>query len=240
MTIDFQPIYTSYKNDQEVSEVMIKKVLEIVPKASDFYDSVRDRMTTHCKSFMILPARIERACALFEDNTLYIKFRYQVNSDEFPCTARCLSVDSVSCSSHHYTARQERRGFAPRIIEVFSHPHCRKIAAAWGLSELEGKYRSKSAISARLKFKYTEKYHRDWECILNIVWTLSTFPEMYERRVELNGYETYKDSIEELLSIVQSIDTMINTPQEVFTCMEAVVEKLVLRGMPRIKVQYPF
>jgi hypothetical protein len=240
MNIEFQQIYTSYKTDKEVSDAMVKKCFEIVPKASDFFVSIRERMTTHGKPLMILPAGIERACTLFEYDALCIKFSYQVDSGKFPSyLVHELGEADYLSRGFPKTLDEEERGFAPRIIECFSHPHCRKVAATWGLSELEGAFRSEIEIEARLKQDYMKDHTPEWKRIMDIVWTISTFPELYDRRIEMNGYVAYKESIEELLSII-SVNTMEVTPQEVFTCMESVVKKLEARDMPQIKVQYPF
>jgi hypothetical protein len=240
MIIDFQTIYTSYRTDQEVSDAMIKKVLDIVPEASEFYNSVRNRMTTQGKAFMILPAGIERACTLIEYDALCIKFSYQVGSGKLPSyLVHELGEADYLSRGFPKTLDEEERGFAPRIIECFSHPHCRRVTEDLGLSGLEGEFRSEDEIEARLKLDYLKEHTPEWKRILDIVWTISTFPELYDRRIEINGYVTYKESIEELLSII-SVNTIEVTPQEVFTRMELVVEKLEARGMPQIKVQYPF
>lgn len=241
MIIDFQPIYTSNKKEEDVSDAMIDKVLEIVPVASEFFISIRDRMTEQGKPFMIIPADIKGACTCFEYDTLYIKFSYQVDSDKLPSyLVHELGEADYLSKRFPKTIDPEERQIAPKIVEIFSHPHCRRIAAAWGLSELEGEFRSEAAISAWLNCKYTKEYNRDWECIMRIVWAISTFPELYDRRTELDGYATHRECIEELLSLVQSVDTMQNTTQEVLSCMEAVVDILVSKGMPRFTVQYPF
>lgn len=240
MNIEFQQIYTSYKTDKEVSDAMVQKCLGIVPEASDFFDSIRDRMTTYGKPFMILPAGINGACTLVEDDALCIKFSYEVDSGKFPSyLVHELGEADYLSKGFPKTLDEEERGFAPRIIECFSHPHCRRVAAAWGLSELEGEFRSEMEIEARLKQDYMKDYTPEWKRIMDIVWTISTFPELYNRRNEMNGYVAYQESIEELLSII-SVNTIEVTPQEVFTRMILVVEKLEARGMPQIKVQYPF
>ncbi|MEW4425870.1 hypothetical protein AB1I68_00080 [Paenibacillus pabuli] len=240
MNSEFQQIYTSYRTDQEVSDAMVKRCFEIVPEASKLFDSIQERITTHGKSLMILPAGIERACTIFEYDALYIKIGHDVDLGKFPSyLVHELGEADYLSSRFPETLDEEERGFAPRIIECFSHPHCRRVAAAWGLTELEGEFRSEREIEARLDQDYMKDYSPEWKRIMDIVWTICTFPELYDRRSEMNGYVAYSESIEELLSII-CVNTIEITPQEVFPRMEMVVEKLTARGMPQIKVQYPF
>ncbi|PWV95292.1 hypothetical protein DFQ01_1284 [Paenibacillus cellulosilyticus] len=241
MTINFLHIYTGYRTDKEVTGAMVKECFEIVPQAFDFFVSIRDRMTTHGKPLMILPAGIKKACTLFEYDALYIKFSYEVDSDKFPSyLVHELGEADYLSRGFPKTIDEEERDFAPRIIECFSHPHCRSVATTWGLSNIEGEFRSEMEIEALIKKDYVKDYPYEWECIMMIVWAISTYPELYDQRAEMKGYEIHKDIIEELLSIIQSVNTLNDTPQEVFACMESVVEKLETQGMPPIKVQYPF
>lgn len=99
---------------------------------------------------MILLAGIKGACTLVEDDTLCIKFSYELDLGKMPSyLVNELGEANYLSRGIQTTLDEEERGFAPRIIECFSHPHCRRVAEAWGLSELEGEFRSEMEWSLR-------------------------------------------------------------------------------------------
>lgn len=96
-----------------------------------------------------------------------------------------------------------------RLIELLSHPHCRKLSMSFGLSEIEGLFRNNAnEICIYSHNNNPEKYDYGWQKLLGVVWYLITYPDLWELRERLDLYCEYKEVIDEIIEIVSQTDTM--------------------------------
>jgi hypothetical protein len=96
-----------------------------------------------------------------------------------------------------------------RLIELFSHPHCRKLSMSFGLSEIEGLFRNNAnEICIYNHNNNPEKYDYGWQKLLGVVWYLITYPDLWEIRERLDLYSEYKEVIDDIIEIVSSTNTM--------------------------------
>ncbi|PYF05634.1 hypothetical protein [Ureibacillus chungkukjangi] len=96
-----------------------------------------------------------------------------------------------------------------RLIELFSHPHCRRLSMSFGLSEIEGLFRNNAnEICINNHNNNPEKYDYGWQKLLGVVWYLITYPDLWELRDRLDLYCEYKEVVDEIIEIVSLTDTM--------------------------------
>ncbi len=98
-----------------------------------------------------------------------------------------------------------------RLTELFSHPHCRKVAQEYGLEAVEGTFRS-NCPAAQLIQNYQERcetsyYVHKWERLVGLIWYLVTFPELLQLKHEFEEYAGNAGIIERVLEVSQRADT---------------------------------
>jgi hypothetical protein len=112
-----------------------------------------------------------------------------------------------------------------RIIELFSHPHYRRISKEFGLEDLEGAIRQGELDRWIIKHNHPNTYEYGYEKIISVPHYLCTIPELSVRKEELQLYNEYSDLIEQVVSIAINTNTM-GEPLEVEESLEQVLTLL--------------
>jgi len=113
-----------------------------------------------------------------------------------------------------------------RIIELFSHPHCRRLAEIFGLEEVEGLYRNNANDICIHNHNEKSKYDYGWQKLLGVAWYLLTYPDLWEFRKRLATYCEFADTIDEICEIVNNTDTMSNDINLVEESMQRIINVL--------------
>lgn len=222
-------------NRKEVSNAFFTELLQIFPETKDLYESVAYKASLISK--FIGFSTIKKESAEF---TAYTK---NFDKEIEICVTSPITIEKGSSIIVHelgeadYGASQYPYLFDPpigemyRIVEIFSHPHIRQLSAKYKLEQIEGRFREELAESY-INFNYVEEYVKEWKITLMISWAMITFPEIEARKESIKGYFERKESIEKIIKIRKSVNTLVNNMDEVRVVFEEVIKALMEIGMP--------
>ncbi|EAR68589.1 hypothetical protein B14911_03364 [Bacillus sp. NRRL B-14911] len=241
MLIDLLSIEDSCRTQKEsekftnVNDCLISELIKLVPESKELFNAV---ICKALKCNKILKIRIaKKADSSFEAYTKSYKNEITI------CLTSPIELEKLSSILVHelgeadYVTSQFPFLDDPeiqemyKIVEIFSHPHIRQLATYHKLESIEGLYRER-LTEFFLHNDYIKEYLKPWKIILMICWAIQTFPVIKEYKENLKGYQDYKNSVERILVIRDSLNTNFCTKEEVRFAFEEIVEHLESLGMP--------
>lgn len=115
--------------------------------------------------------------------------------------------------------------FYNKIVELFSHPHCRRLASEYSLAEVEGTYRVNAVERCIFNHNNPENYSTGWEKLIGLAHYLCTYPELHQHRQRLDLYTEFNVVVDNIIHIVEDTNTY-GEPEVVECSMNQVIEQL--------------